>query len=311
MENDKWKMANGVAGFRPFSIFHFPFAIIVFLSLCGGCVQPARVVHALAQPPARYHIHLPGIGGYRGIDRGMLRGLQEGGLDAELQPYDWTQKDPGLGALLTTQRHTVEAARVAKMITELVRAHPDARVTISCHSGGAGIIIWALEQSPEDVKVDAVLLLSPALSPNYDLSKALRHVRRKVYSIYSPYDVVVLGVGTRMLGTIDGVKMEAAGKVGFAKPQAADAAQYEKLVQVRYDSRWVKLGNIGDHIGSLARPFARKVLAALLLRDELPVVGEETDPLKVPATLPSGAPTTPPAEPVIPTTMRVDRVPVP
>ena len=28
---------------------------------------------------ASFHIHLPGIGGFRGIDRGMLRGLAEGG----------------------------------------------------------------------------------------------------------------------------------------------------------------------------------------------------------------------------------------
>jgi hypothetical protein len=115
-----------------------------------------------------------------------------------------------------------------------------------------------------------------------------------VYAFYSPYDVAVLGIGTKMLGTIDGVKVDASGKVGFAKPKAADESEYEKLVQVAYDARWVKLGHIGDHIGPLARPFARKVLAPLLLTGALPQPAEE-DVLTLPATLPSGAPATPPA----------------
>jgi pimeloyl-ACP methyl ester carboxylesterase len=266
---------------------------LIILSALVGCVrQPPTVIRAVAQPPPAFHVHLPGIGGYRSIDRLMLRGLQDGGLDAEIKPYDWTQADPGLGALLATQRHKVESAKVAKLLTDLSRAHPNSRLTLSCHSGGAGIAVWALERCPADVKVDSVLFLSAALSPEYDLSKALRHVRGKAYVIYSPYDVAVLGIGTSMLGTIDGVKTDAAGKVGFAMPDAGDEREYAKLVQVPFDATWVRLGNIGDHIGSLSRPFARKVLAPLLLRGELVTV--ERDVLTVPATLPSGAGTTPP-----------------
>jgi hypothetical protein len=235
----------------------------------------------------------------------MLRGLQEGGLDAEMRPYDWTKRDPGLSALLATDMHKTETQHVTKMLADLRQEHPDSRITITCHSGGAGIIVWALEALADDVKVENVMLLSPALSPTYDLSKALRHVRGKMYVVYSPYDVAVLGIGTNMFGTIDGVKTDASGKVGFAKPQAADEREYEKLVQVAYDAHWVKLGNIGDHIGSMARPFARKILAPLLLKGELVKLPDE-DPLKLPATLPSGAASTPPAQtttmPAIPTT---------
>ena len=35
-----------------------------------------------------------------------------------------------------------------------------------------GLAVWALEKLPDDVKVDTVLLMSSALSPTYDLSKA-------------------------------------------------------------------------------------------------------------------------------------------
>jgi pimeloyl-ACP methyl ester carboxylesterase len=198
--------------------------------------------------------------------------------------------------------HTTEAKMVADLVQQLARENPHAKLTVSVHSGGAGIIVWALEQLPDDVKIDSLLLLSPALSPQYDLSKALRHVRGKVYAFYSPYDVAILGIGTHMFGTIDGVKTDAAGKTGFAKPAGADDAQYAKLVQVPYDSSWVRVGNIGDHIGTLSRPFARRVVAPLLLTGNLPQITSES--LKTPATLPTGAPPTPPGAttmPAIPT----------
>ena len=276
-----------------------PAPVIALLLACvgAGCfTERPKVTHASIDPPPAYHIHLPGIGGYRSIDRFMLRGLREGGFDAQIEPYDWTEEDPGLGALLATQRHKTESKRVAQLILKHVREHPDSRLTVSAHSGGAGIIVWALEQLPDDAKIDTLVLLAPALSPRYDLTKALRHVRGHVYAFYSPYDIAVLGIGTSMLGTIDGVKTDAAGKVGFAKPTSADDRQYAKLVQIPYDAAWVRLGNIGDHIGALTRPFGKAVLAPLLLTGQLPRL-EKDDTLKSPATLPAGAPPTPPAEP--------------
>lgn len=273
------------------------FAFLGLVLSLGGCVtEKPSVIKAVSAPPARYHIHLPGIGGYRSIDRGMLRGLQQGGLDAEFEPYDWTGEDTGLASLLNKNRHKSESAYVAQLITKAAKDHPHAKLTVSAHSGGAGIATWAIEQCADDVKIDELLLLSPALSPGYDLSKMLRHVRGHAYVIYSPYDVAVLGVGTTMFGTVDGVKADAAGKVGFAKPEGADATQYKKLVQVPYDASWIKLGNIGDHIGSMSRPFAREILAPLLMKNELVKLPAE-DPLKVPATLPAGAGPTPPGVP--------------
>src|SRR4051794_12048605 len=47
------------------------------LLLAGCFTEKPTVIYATVAPPPRYHIHLPGIGGYRSIDRGMLRGLQE------------------------------------------------------------------------------------------------------------------------------------------------------------------------------------------------------------------------------------------
>ena len=136
-----------------------------------------------------------------------------------------------------------------------------------------------------------MLLLASALSPEYDLSAALRRVRGKMYAFNSADDTLVLGVGTRTFGTIDGVKCDAAGRCGFVLPPTADRAAYEKLVQVPYAAQWMDLDNLGDHVGPLRGPFARDVLAPVVRGEApefttMPTVRATTRPTTAPATRP-------------------------
>ena len=248
-----------------------PSLVILFgLLIAAGCnhatnTREARAIAPSPPPPPKpYLLHLPGIGGERSIDRMLTQGLVQGGVEAEVEIYDWTATDSGLSALYARQRHQREADVVARKITARFRADPPTRIYVSGHSGGTGIALWALEKLPPDVKVESLLMLASAMSPTYDLSLALAHVRGKAYALYSPYDPV-LGIGTRMFGTIDGIKTDAAGRVGFTRPPgAAEPRQYEKLVSIGFDPAWIPLSNIGDHVGPMMRPFAREVLAPLM-----------------------------------------------
>ena len=266
-------------------------------------VPTAAAPAAATQPTREFHLHLNGIGGYRAIDRGLISGLRDGGYGGEIKAYDWTGRDAGLAALTVRKRHREQAARVAKMLLEEWRTHPGTRITVTAHSAGAGIITCALEQLTPDVMIESLIMLAPALSPSYDLSRALHHVRGKVFVFSSPYDSAVLGMGTKMFGTVDGPKVEASGKVGFTRPASADVELYAKLVPAPYQTAWAALGNIGDHIGAMERPFAREVLAAVLLRGEVPAIEREAAPLTTPpppATVPAAAAraaTTAPATP--------------
>ena len=230
--------------------------------------NPSKTTDARAEAADAWLLHLPGIAGHTRIDQGLVEGLREGGFRGTTQIYDWTGDAPGIPALKSRKRHREEAAKVAEMITKRRRQHPASRIVLTGHSGGTGIVVWALEMLPEDVQVDTVLLLSPALSPTYDLSKALPRVRGNVYSFPSPYDSAVLGFGTRLFGTVDGLKVDAAGKVGFVPPEGADEQTrkaYEKLIERPYDRAWMRLGNIGNHIGPMIPTFAAKVLTPLLV----------------------------------------------
>jgi pimeloyl-ACP methyl ester carboxylesterase len=232
--------------------------------------------------PRRYVLHLPGIGGAMRIDRNLVAGLRQGGLDAaDIETYDWTGTDRGIVALGQQQRHQAESQRIADIITARFRASPTTPITLTGHSAGCGMAVWALEKLPDDVQVDTLLMMQSALSPRYDLSKALRHVRGRAYSFYSPLDPV-LGPGTKLLGTVDRVFTEAAGRAGYQMPDGADADQYRKLEQIAYDDVWLRFDNIGDHIGPMTRSFASHMLAPLLTNGALP---------KLPA-LPTSQPTT-------------------
>jgi pimeloyl-ACP methyl ester carboxylesterase len=243
---------------------------ILLLLMCAGCGadQPATVMR-LSAPPRAYLLHLPGIGGEMRIDRNLIAGLEDGGVDADMQIYDWTGSDRGLLALGNTTRHSEQAADVAAMIAQARKLDPSRRIIVTAHSAGCGVAVWALERLPDDVLIDSLLLMQSALSPEYDLSRALRHVHGHAYAFYSRHDPV-LALGTKMLGTVDRVNTEASGNVGFIQPAGADHLQYAKLRQFEYQDAWMRFGDSGDHIGPMRRIFARDMLAPLLKTGELP-----------------------------------------
>ena len=255
------------------SILYFNRLILLLLTTgLAGCapqqkpsaaLSPIHVPHPIPAPRP-YLLHIPGVSGESIVDHTLLQGFRDGHLDADLEIYDWTEHDPGVPALQAIGRNKKQAMKIANRLTAKFRADPRLVIYLTCHSGGAGLAAWALEDLPPDVKVQRVLFIAPALSPGYDLSRALSHVRDKAYAFYSDRDTVVLSVGTRVFGTIDGVYADAAGNKGFTQPAGADPKQYAKLVQFPYDIAWARLGHYGDHIGPMSTPFAREILEPLL-----------------------------------------------
>jgi pimeloyl-ACP methyl ester carboxylesterase len=242
---------------------------ITVLPACGGVPTTQPVTGGDDQP---FLLHLPGIGGHRWPDEMLTQGLLAGGIDAEIHIYDWTGEDEGLNALTNSARHERQAKIVADLLVSVARAQPRRPIIVTCHSGGAGIAAWAIEQLPEDVRIRQWLMVAPALSPQFDLSPALSRVSGAAYAFLSSIDPIN-GWGTRNFGTIDRLNVDAAGRVGFEIPTDGNRATvYRKLRQIPYDSAWVRAGNAGDHVGGMMKPFARRVIAPLLLTGELPKI---------------------------------------
>lgn len=255
-------------------VIHITLAMLLAISTAGA-----------AEPSGPMVLHLPGIGGHLRVDDLLVEGLGQSNLGATFRIYDWTNGNPGIPALGGYERNLAESAKVSTTIATMARENPERKLIITAHSGGAGLAVWALERLPEDVKIDTLVMIAPALSPNYDLSKALARVRGRAYSFNSLLDPI-LGFGTRNLGTIDRVMTASAGNVGFTLPSTADQNAYEKLTQIPYDQAWMRLGHAGDHVGAMGRPFARFIIAPLLLTGRLPQVAPL--PSTRPATRPAG-----------------------
>lgn len=248
-----------------------PFLLLLPLWVAGaGCVSvPAprpQDAHAF-KPGSTYLLHLSGISGMTIFDRWWLEAIKDSGAADEVEVYDWAGTPDWIQVLKAVERNRKAAAKVAEFITAVRRLNPDVRIIMSSESGGAAVAVWTLEALPPDVKVDEALLVAPAVSPGYDLSKALNHVNGVVRYTTTPLDVGTLGLWTSVLGNMDGVKSAGAGLVGFCKPARADPAAYRRLLRVRYNPAWIIWGNLGSHTGAMSSTFARHVLGPMLIED--------------------------------------------
>jgi hypothetical protein len=245
-------------------------ALMVFpLWLTIGCATLPPQANGPLPPGSTYIYHLPGIAGDSIFDRKWTEALTEGGAAHRVEICDWTCNHHWLAAMYCTDRHQSQAQNIADRITARRKLDPTGRVMITSESAGAGIAIYALEKLPRDVMVDDVVLVSPATSSDIDLSRALSHVRGKMYYFDSPIDVLTLCLGTKIFGTIDQKRTLGAGLIGYHPPATADTAAYnEKLVEVQYDLSWSRYGYLGTHLSGMSSAFALHVVAPLLVRDE-------------------------------------------
>jgi pimeloyl-ACP methyl ester carboxylesterase len=243
------------------------------LGACAGCRVPSGV-----RTGDRYArglvLVLPGIEGRSVWNRNIALGLDEGGVSSAIEVYDWTTGVPGTFVynLANLERNRRQARGLADRILAHRERYPGNPVHLIGHSGGGGIAVLALEALPPGRQIDQAIVLAPALSPEYDLSTALRRTRYGICNFYSTRDVSFLKVGTSLFGPVDRDFGVSAGAVGFKPPDGlseADRALYaSRLRQVRWEPRLKEVGASGSHLGWASRQFAREYLAPLIKQNE-------------------------------------------
>jgi hypothetical protein len=201
-------------------------------------------------------------------------------LRAEKQPHavEFVPWGHGRGRWLADLTNVANRDNHAQLVSQNVRRYKAERpldpIYLVAKSGGSGVVVKALELLDE-TQVERVVMLAPALSPAYDLSNALRAVRREMVVFWSPLDVIILGAGTRVFGTIDRVKTASAGLVGFRVPAVTPSNDnkgqpYDKLRQIRWRPRMAAAGYLGGHFGPDNPLFLRKYVVPLLRVEEAP-----------------------------------------
>lgn len=220
-----------------------------------------------------------GVGGLDLCGAGLCLEVARAGLPLGVRVVCWGH---GLGRwhadLTRVENHASWASTIVEQVQEFRDRRPKAPVFLIGKSGGTGVVVRVLEALPAD-SVERVVLLAPALSPSYDLTQALRAVRQEMVVFWSPLDLIVLGLGTRIFGTIDRVRSVSAGLVGFRPPPEAD---YAKLRQVRWHPEMAPTGNLGGHVGPDNPAFLRKYVIPLLHAGPVAETVEGTEPVSSP-----------------------------
>ena len=235
----------------------------VLLGILSGCARP-DVMEPEQYTPG-YIAMLPGIEGSSWQLAGTVKGLREAGISRKVEVIDW-HDGPfcSMRNLTDIQANRVRAKSIARRIGEYHRKHPDSPITLIGYSGGGGLAAMIASELDQDVRLDRIILIAAALSPDYDLSPVMACARRGVVSFFSAGDWLILGFGTRLFGTIDRVNTESAGQIGFIDGQGR-LVKDDRLTQIPWMSTWHNLGHDGGHVGWLAQRWARDVLAPQIM----------------------------------------------
>jgi pimeloyl-ACP methyl ester carboxylesterase len=239
------------------------FAFLLICAVATAADGPARrwdcgSEHALLpqQVEGRLLI-LPGVGNTRFHLAGFVAAAQTQLPRFEVDVRPWGTPFLTIHNLRAHERNAETAAAIAAEIAEWRRANPDAPFYLVGYSGGGGMATLVTAALPDDLGIDRLVLVAPAISPGYPLAdKVLPHVHEYVVNYASERDLQV-GWGTRTFGTIDRKNTDSAGAIGFA-------VSHERLLEYHWSDDDEPFGHAGNHLAYLsARWQAAKLLPAL------------------------------------------------
>ena len=251
--------------------------VLLLMAACAGCASmPVSNLEYRADRQERLThgcvFYMDGAGGgtkKSNYAAGVISGMLDAGYKGGGELLAW---ETGKG-LLQDQDASVaykrsKAKNGAAKIQIYQKAHPGAPVGILGFSAGTAEAVFALEALPETPQVDRVVLLGASISRDYDMTEALKRVK-KLYIITSSHDQM-LGLLMQFSGTADRKFHDpGAGIKGFVLPLGASAATRqlyaEKIVAIPYSKDWRKDQDAGHHFDNVKPEFIRDHVAPLLM----------------------------------------------
>ena len=248
--------------------------MICITVICAGCeVDTAGRYMTDVRKENGLVIILPGIEGESEFNHNIRRGLVSAGSYRAMPIYNWGRPIPGLGMLLNQMDvlgNRAAGKRIAQMIEQYEDAYPGRPVYIIGHSGGGGVAVFAAEELSKEYKIDGLVLLAASISDGYNLTKALNNCRNGIVNFYNPSDGGLLGVGTTLMGNVDGARGAAAGLNGFIK-------QPNKLYQIKVTDSMTAASGGGSHDAATRPRFVATYVAPWVLSSRWPPAATTTN----------------------------------
>jgi pimeloyl-ACP methyl ester carboxylesterase len=207
------------------------FVLLSLVFLSGGVASSAEPASD-SRPGVVFVVG--GVGGVDPLQTWAQVALPLAGVTHEIRIFEWTHgKLRYLRDLQDTRYLKEKAAELAAQVLTVKRDEPQRPIFLVGHSAGAALVLEAAADLPP-CTLDRLIVLSPAVSPGYDLRPALRATRGEVVSFSSPLDCFMLSLGTSFFGTVDRYYVNAAGMEGFKVPDDLDEEGrllYSRLTQ--------------------------------------------------------------------------------
>lgn len=211
---------------------------------------------------------LDGVGGFQWLPLLIRRVWRQSDAPIGTIVYVWQCGLTGemLTDLMWLRRNRYQSAQIARKLLAFKRANPRTTVHLLGYSGGAGLAVFACEQLRGRRVIDTLVLVAPALSPGYNLAGALSATQR-CYGLVSRRDRWMVGLGTRLFGTIDRRFERSAGCVGFRIPPKLteqDLQSYRRYREIGWSDALQQIGHHGGHTGWMAPAFLDTHLLPIL-----------------------------------------------
>lgn len=239
--------------------------MVASISLLCGCsmAQPDRDVRMTHG----YVFYLDGAGGGGALSNwsgGLKKGLLDAGYPGAGEIFNWnTGKGVAADQDASVEYKRTKAAECARRIQQYSGENPGAPVTLVGLSAGTAVTVFTLEALPSSCSVENVILCGASISADYDLTRALQRVRKRMYVFTSEKDAV-LAFLVPMAGTADRTSGASAGLRGFNMPRGS-GGQYAKVTHIAWRPEFAKYGDFGGHTDALKAPFVQQYMAPLIM----------------------------------------------
>jgi len=211
---------------------------------------------------------LPGIEGPGPGSWAIRKGLDDSGLPYALEVYDWREGRLGAAYAFDEPASRKRAHEIALHMDSYRRTHAGEPVFVVGHSGGGALGAFVAEEFDSRPPLNGVILMEPALGPEYDLTEAIHGAGGHLAVTSAETDVLLRSL-TTIGQNFDGAKGRTAGQDGFRLPPDAPperVAAFGKLCQIRWDASMLKDANWGGHMGCTSPPWVASTIAPLIRR---------------------------------------------
>ena len=131
-------------------------------------------------PVAGRVLILPGVGNTRFHLAGFVAATEAQLPRFDVEVRTWGKPFMTIHNLRAHERNVATAASIAAEIAAWRRANPDAPFYLVGYSGGGGMATLVTAALPDDVAIDRLVLVAPAISPDYPLATDVLAARARV-----------------------------------------------------------------------------------------------------------------------------------